>query len=52
MHDRQINPLSVKLPTGIKLAGSELKAFLAAKGATDASIAALPQPAKVAKSAF
>ena len=52
VHDRQINPLSVKLPTGVKLAGTELKAFLVAKGATDASIAALPQAVKVAKTAF
>jgi len=52
VHDRQINPLSVRLPTGVKLAGKELQAFLAMKDATDASIAALPLPAKVAKTAF
>jgi len=52
VHDHQINPLSVRLPTGVKLAGKELKAFVAMRDATDASIAALPLPAKVAKTAF
>jgi len=52
VHDRQINPLSVKLPTGIKLAGTELKSFSASKAATDAALASLPQTAKLAKRAF
>ena len=52
VHDRQINPLSVKLPTGVKLAGTQLKSFIAAKAATDATLAALPQAAKLAKKTF
>src|SRR5208282_4568088 len=50
VHDRQINPLSVKLPTGVKLAGSELKAFLASRAQTDAVLASLPVAGRVARS--
>jgi len=52
VHERQINPLSVKLPTGVKLAGTQLKGFIAAKAATDATLAALPQATKLAKKTF
>ncbi|HKO07892.1 MAG TPA: peptidoglycan DD-metalloendopeptidase family protein [Alphaproteobacteria bacterium] len=52
VHERQINPLSVKLPTGVKLAGTELKSFIASKAGTDAALASLPQATKLAKKAF
>lgn len=39
---RQTNPRSIKLPTGIKLAGSRLKAFTAHRDELDRQIAALP----------
>jgi murein DD-endopeptidase MepM/ murein hydrolase activator NlpD len=52
VHNRQINPMNVKLPTGIKLAGMALKSFDLAKAKTDAQIAALPLATKVAKTGF
>ncbi len=51
VHDKQINPLSVKLPTGIKLAGMELKAFLAEAAKTSAMLSSLA-PAKLARTSF
>lgn len=39
---RQTNPRSIKLPTGIKLAGERLKAFDAHRSSLDAQIASLP----------
>ena len=39
---RQINPLSVRLPTGVRLAGAELKAFDRTKGQVDDELASLP----------
>lgn len=38
----QVNPRSIKLPTGIKLAGAKLEAFQAYRTELDASIAKLP----------
>ena len=52
LHNQQINPLSVKLPTGIKLVGPELKAFTEARAKTDAAVAALPPVDKLAQTAF
>lgn len=52
VHNAQINPLSVKLPTGIKLAGAALKAFEQAKAQTDSSLVSLPEARKVATTAF
>ncbi len=52
VHNKQINPLSVRLPTGIKLAGSALKSFLAARAQTDAVVALLPVAGKLARTAF
>jgi murein DD-endopeptidase MepM/ murein hydrolase activator NlpD len=47
---RQVNPRSIKLPTGIKLAGARLKAFESHRSALDAQIAAIPvEGADVAK---
>lgn len=39
---KQVNPLSIKLPTGIKLAGANLKAFHAHREAVDTQAATLP----------
>jgi murein DD-endopeptidase MepM/ murein hydrolase activator NlpD len=39
---KQINPLSVHLPTGIRLAGADLKAFDQVKVEVDAALASLP----------
>lgn len=39
---RQVNPRSIKLPTGIKLAGDRLKAFEAHRTDLDSRIATLP----------
>lgn len=39
---KQVNPLSIKLPTGIKLAGANLKAFLAHREEMDTRAATLP----------
>lgn len=39
---RQVNPRSIKLPTGIKLAGKRLKAFEAHRAQLDTRIAKLP----------
>lgn len=39
---KQVNPLSIKLPTGIKLAGSNLKAFQSHRGQMDATAENLP----------
>jgi murein DD-endopeptidase MepM/ murein hydrolase activator NlpD len=50
VHDDQVNPLGVKLPTGRNLEGKELAAFRARKAEVDALVAALPlQPAIVAQ---
>ncbi|WP_164516283.1 M23 family metallopeptidase [Minwuia thermotolerans] len=38
----QVNPRSIKLPTGVKLAGARLDAFQAFRAELDAEIAALP----------
>lgn len=40
-NNRQINPLGLKLPTGKKLRGAELKRFIAAKAEIDKAYAAL-----------
>ncbi len=39
---KQVNPLSIKLPTGIKLAGANLTAFQSHRGKMDATAANLP----------
>lgn len=52
VHNQQINPQSVKLPTGTKLAGVELKAFAEARARTDAVVATLPPAGKLARTAF
>jgi len=52
VHNQQINPLSVKLPTGTKLAGAELKVFAEARAKTDAVVATLPAAGKLARTAF
>ncbi|WP_417518754.1 M23 family metallopeptidase [Minwuia sp.] len=39
---KQVNPRSIKLPTGIKLAGASLKAFQAHRAELDKTIAAMP----------
>lgn len=52
VHNHQINPASVKLPTGVKLAGASLRSFEQAKAQTDHSVAALPIARKVAKATF
>ena len=39
---QQVNPLSIKLPTGIKLAGANLKSFLAYREEMDTRAASLP----------
>ncbi|MDF1721319.1 MAG: peptidoglycan DD-metalloendopeptidase family protein [Minwuia sp.] len=39
---KQVNPLSIKLPTGIKLAGANLKAFETHRSKTEAMAANLP----------
>jgi murein DD-endopeptidase MepM/ murein hydrolase activator NlpD len=49
--ERQVNPISVKFPTGHQLAGSELNRFLAAEQALDGQLAALPPPAPAVASA-
>ncbi|MBI1211313.1 MAG: peptidoglycan DD-metalloendopeptidase family protein [Alphaproteobacteria bacterium] len=50
VHDAQVNPLGVKLPTGRNLEGKELAAFKKRKADVDALIASLPlQPALVAQ---
>ena len=41
VHDEQINPLDVKLPSGEKLAGTELAAFLEVRDRLDAQYAEL-----------
>ena len=52
VHDHQINPTSVKLPTGIKLAGADLGAFRAAAARTDATLAKLPSADRIAHASF
>ena len=52
VHNQQINPLSVRLPTGIRLAGAELKTFAAARAKMDAMIATLPPAGRMARTAF
>ncbi|WP_416900251.1 MAG: M23 family metallopeptidase [Minwuia sp.] len=41
-NDRQVNPRSIKLPTGIKLAGADLKSFERHVKGLESRIAALP----------
>jgi murein DD-endopeptidase MepM/ murein hydrolase activator NlpD len=41
-NNKQVNPRSIKLPTGIKLAGTRLKSFEAHRAKLDRQIAALP----------
>jgi len=48
----QVNPASIKAPTGTTLAGAALKSFEEERAITDASLASLPVAAKVARSAF
>lgn len=48
---KQINPLSVKVPSGIKLAGKQLQRFTAAMTDIDKTFAALPERAKLASNA-
>lgn len=49
VHDSQVNPLGVKLPTGRNLEGKELAAFQKRKTDVDALVATLPlQPAVIA----
>ncbi|HUC62569.1 MAG TPA: M23 family metallopeptidase, partial [Alphaproteobacteria bacterium] len=50
---KQINPLSVRLPTGVKLAGTELKTFDRDKIEVDRELASLPSAAtKTARANF
>ncbi len=44
----QINPLSVKLPSGRKLEGGDLRAFLAQVKALEQKMDSLPQPIQIA----
>ena len=44
----QINPMSVKMPTGVKLAGRELDRFVANKRATDGVMAKIPPSTRIA----
>lgn len=46
--DRQVNPLSVKLPTGETLAGGDLAKFRTARADIDRRFAALTAPVKLA----
>ncbi len=48
MGGTQINPMSVKMPTGVKLAGRELERFLAAKRASDTMMAKIPTATRIA----
>ncbi len=52
LHAHQINPMSVRLPTGVKLAGRELDAFERARTRTDRMLASLPAADKLARTAF
>ncbi len=47
-HDRQINPMSVKMPTGHQLAGIELRRFNTAVVDIERKVRALPDPFTVA----
>ncbi|MBI3514016.1 MAG: peptidoglycan DD-metalloendopeptidase family protein [Proteobacteria bacterium] len=47
-NDHQVNPMSVKLPSGRQLAGAELRRFGAAMGDIERKIRALPDPFTVA----
>ncbi len=47
----QINPLSVKMPTNVKLAGRDLDRFRAAKRDTDTLLAKIPPATRLALSA-
>jgi murein DD-endopeptidase MepM/ murein hydrolase activator NlpD len=47
-HDHQVNPMSVKTPSGRQLAGAELKRFNAAMTEIERKIRALPDPFTVA----
>ncbi len=52
VHDEQVNPLGVKLPTGRNLEGKELAAFQARKAQVEAIVASLPlAPALIAQGA-
>jgi murein DD-endopeptidase MepM/ murein hydrolase activator NlpD len=46
--NRQVNPLSIKVPTGVKLAGKELARFQLAARDTDTRLARLPVTTKLA----
>jgi len=48
---RQVNPLSVRLPTGVKLEGASLAAFERVRATIDAQLAALPLMRRVAEAA-
>jgi murein DD-endopeptidase MepM/ murein hydrolase activator NlpD len=48
----QVNPASIKAPTGITLAGAVLNSFEEERVKIDASLASLPLAASVARSAF
>ena len=48
---RQVNPMRVKMPSGRKLEGEELKRFLAAKTKIDAQVAALASETSLADAA-
>jgi murein DD-endopeptidase MepM/ murein hydrolase activator NlpD len=53
VHDSQVNPLGVKLPTGRNLEGKELAAFQKRRAEVEGLIASLPlQPAFVAARAI
>ena len=47
VHEEQVNPLGVKLPTGRNLEGKELAAFNARKAEVEALVASLPLPPAV-----
>jgi murein DD-endopeptidase MepM/ murein hydrolase activator NlpD len=48
VNNNQVNPLSVKMPSGKKLAGKELTGFNVAKAETDNQLAALPIKTQIA----
>jgi murein DD-endopeptidase MepM/ murein hydrolase activator NlpD len=48
VNDHQVNPMSVKMPTGRALAGAELKRFNVAMGDIERKLRQLPDPFTVA----
>ncbi|MBI2235530.1 MAG: peptidoglycan DD-metalloendopeptidase family protein [Magnetospirillum sp.] len=48
MGGTQINPMSVKMPTGVKLAGRELERFHASRRASDSMMAKIPPATRIA----